>query len=501
MNRELSEQILALTEESHRRKSEDPLVTFKPHEKQKEFIDAVLTGEYRELWALWANRSGKTEAGAWIDSRLARFGWPDPKTIYSANGIEVKDKATSGWVVSRDFPNSRDVMQPKIFDNGFTPPGAMPPFIPEREISEWRKTDQILKLKNGSLVGFKSADSPKVKFEGAGKDYIHFDEEPPMGHYEEATIRVEAGRKLIVFATCTLLPPEGVVGGVSWVYQHKVKPWKKGTLPEGIAIFTAAIYDNPHIDREEIAFRESIFPVGSVANRIRLQGELLPGIGGSRAYPAFDAEIHARKTGELNNRFPLCWCWDFNVEPLITLIGQHINGVFYVYRELVMESGNIPDMCDVFYDHYQSWPNEILIYGDATGQNRTAQTGKTDYMLISNIMRNYRMHPKLKLQPVNPSISDRLCAMSRALKNEQKEVTLFIDPACEELITDMEDVLIDPQGGIKKSHNTKDPYYRRSHASDALGYWITYTAPIRMKQHYSRPDLIKTTIPSARYFH
>jgi phage terminase large subunit-like protein len=339
VSRELNEQLLALLDEQDRRREDDALLDFKPHEKQKKFIDDILEGKVREAWALFANRAGKTEMGAWIDAYLARFGWP---------GKEFAP--ISGWIVSLDYPNSRDVVQPKIFNNH---QALCPnPFIPDREIDEWRASDQILKLKNGSILGFKSADSPRVKFMGAGKDFIHFDEEPPRGHYEEATIRVEAGKKLVVFSTCTLLPPEGEKGGVSWVYNDKVRPWKKGILPEGIGIYTASIYDNPHLDRDEIKFRESIYPIGTPNRRIRLNGELIAGVGGSRAYSSFDGEVHVRKTGELNNRFPLCWCWDFNVEPLITLIGQRINGVFYVHKELIIESGNIPDMCDLFWCVY-----------------------------------------------------------------------------------------------------------------------------------------------------
>ena len=86
------------------------------------------------------------------------------------------------------------IIQPKYFDNGFVPGGAShQPFIPQREISEWRVSDQVLKLKIGSLIGFKSADSGASKFQGAEKDWIHFDEEPPKPVYEESVIRVGAG--------------------------------------------------------------------------------------------------------------------------------------------------------------------------------------------------------------------------------------------------------------------------------------------------------------------
>ena len=47
-------------------------------------------------------------------------------------------------------------------------------------------------------------------------------------------------------------------------------------------------------------------------------------------------------------------------------------------------------------------------------------------------------------------------------------------------IADLEQVLRDSRGGIKKSHDRKDPYYRRTHISDALGYWVVKDEPVRV---------------------
>ena len=95
MNRALNEQLVALMQEQLNRRQDDALLAFKPHKKQQVFIDDVLNGRVREAWALYANRAGKTEMGAFIDAYLCRFGWPDPSTIYHDNGIEVRDRAVS----------------------------------------------------------------------------------------------------------------------------------------------------------------------------------------------------------------------------------------------------------------------------------------------------------------------------------------------------------------------------------------------------------------------
>jgi hypothetical protein len=60
---------------------------------------------------------------------------------------------------------------------------------------------------------------------------------------------VGAGRGLRVFISATLLPPEGMTGGISWLYEELIRPWQSGTRPD-VAVFGASIYDNPHLGRD-----------------------------------------------------------------------------------------------------------------------------------------------------------------------------------------------------------------------------------------------------------
>lgn len=462
------------------RRVTDPLYLWEPHTKQREFIASVLGCECYENWALWANRVGKTDVGAFCGAKLARYGLPDGevKPAIGASGTVVWDRATSGWVCGVTSNFVRDVIAPKYFDNGFVPAGSSHrPFIPEREITEWRVTDKILKLKNGSILGFKAYADGRLTFQGAGKDWIHFDEEPPKDIFTEATIRIEAGRRLRVFGTCTLLPPEGQVGGVTWVYTERAKPFLD-RKPVHWKIFQASIYDNPHILSAELALLEAKYPPGSVERRIRLDGELLPGIAGSRAYGAFEYALHVAEVPPIEPRRPLCWCLDFNVEPMVSLVGQRVGRVFRVHRELILEQGSVMEMGRWFRQEYPSHRAELWVYGDATGQGRDAQTGKTDYQLLLNELRGYPVPVRLKIPTSNPRVPDRINAVNRALKDEYGEIGVEVDPSCEEFIADLEGVLRDPKGGIKKTFSKSDPYIRRTHTSDAFGYWVSREQPV-----------------------
>jgi phage terminase large subunit-like protein len=464
------------------RQTQDPLFNFDLFSPQTEFVKAVADGECTENYYIGANRSGKSDAGAYAGAQLARFGDQSDSVKWArgeASRVEVRDRATSGWVSALDFPTSRDTIQPKYFDNGFMPPGQThEPFIPKHEILDWRVADQILRLKNGSIIGFKSADSGRSKYQGAEKDWVHLDEEHPESIYDEILIRIGA-RKLRLFITCTLLPPEGQVGGITWIFNRIVKPWKAGTL-EGVQIFNASIYDNPHLPTQEIERLETRYPEGSIQRRIRLNGELIGGLSGARVYSTFDHQLNVRQQPEIQLRRPLAWVWDFNVEPMVSIVGQRDpTGLFRVFKELIIEEGNLAEMCELFRSYHNHHLAEVWVYGDASGRDRSHQTKFSSYQIILNEMRDYPAPIKLKVPEKNPSVVDRINAMNMAFRDDNKEVKMEVDPSCEELISDFEQVISDGKGGIKKTHNRKDPYFKRTHTSDALGYWIYREAPVR----------------------
>lgn len=420
-----------------------------------------------------------SDAGAFVGATLARYGEPNPQWQEQGGGLAVKDRATAGWVAGIDFPTLRDVLQPKYFDNGNVPPGATHgPFIPPREIQRWSPGENTLKLKNGSLIAFKSYDSGRTKFQGAERDWIHFDEEPPQGIYEECSIRIGAGR-LRILGTCTLLPPEGQLGGVSWMFADLIQPWQEGRLP-GINIFTASIYSNHHLNQDVIRQMEAKYPEGSAQRRIRLDGELLPGMAGARAFPGFDRRIHVAEQPPLNPYKPIAWCWDFNVEPFITTVGQRDGMMFRYYDEICLDEGSIPEMCQEFYERYPRHGAEILIYGDATGGARTAQTRASSYRLIFQHMQQYGLPLRMKVPEANPPVIERLDAANNALKGPEDQINVSVDPRCRELIADFEGVLLDNSGKIKKTSNRKDPYAKRTHAIDGATYWIAYEMPIQV---------------------
>lgn len=467
------------------RLKDDPLIQWQPHSKQIPLLES----KKREAWLVAANRAGKSDAGAALGAALLRFGDMNPRGAYSSAGrLVVYDKAVSIWVASPTLNMSRDIMQAKMFDNGYVPP-TQPhkPFIPWSEIEHWSEKNKILRLKNGSLCGYMAYEQGRERFQGTGKQLIILDEAPPKSIYTECVIRVEAGQETFIRGTLTLLPPEGMVGGISWIFSEKLSPWLRGKRPPDLDLFSASIYDNPHISRDTIRKLEELYPPGSLDRQIRLEGKWLPGMVGARAYMPFNREIHVnphlgRDSVEWHS--PLLFSFDANVEPLIANISQEIPhkfggaSIYRVIDEIYLATGTIDELGREFKRRYPCHGAEVVIYGDATARRRTAQTGRSDYELLVDAMSGLQYPISLCVPEVNPIIRNRINSVNFILRGHGGLVRCEVAPHCEQLIEDFEVVQRDKLQGIKKSKDKRDPYYYRTHASDGFGYMVHAREPV-----------------------
>ncbi len=485
--------------EAVRREGEDPLRAFVPTPKQQAFIDAVLGGPTYENLFFGANRSGKSTAGAAAGAHLFRFGIPARPAI-GASGIIVYDRATSGWVVGPDYTTLQAALIPKYFTTGAGVPGqAVPAFIPAREIAHWDPRGQVLRGTNGSLVRFKSNEQSQVKFSAQGVDWIQFDEAPDYLNYEESTMRVEAGQRLRIFMTCILLPEAGAAAGVApWLFERLVEPWMTGSLPR-VQIFTVAMRDNPHLDPDEVARMTALYRPGTLQHRIRILGELLPGMAGDRIYPAFDPALHVREVPPVRSYAPLLWTWDFNIRPLVSLVLQaQEDGQVHVLDELVLDEGSLPRMVEAFCERYPAHP-EVWIYGDANGGAQSHQTEKSSYTLIEEAMQRYPGRVAFRVPLANPAERDRVNALNMLLYDAEGWTRLHVAPHCHELRNDLLYVVADAYGKIKKIRDVRNPYSRRTHTSDALGYYAAREHPVRLRRFGRRYEVSSDALRGTVY--
>ena len=269
---EIIEKIIAIEKEQGKRAERDALARYnagsKKHRKQIAFHKCMR----RNRWVFGGNRSGKTECGAAEAVWLARGTHP-----YRKNRPDV-----FGWVVSVTSQVQRDVAQRKVLAY------LRPDWIADVVMLSGRKDnpkygviDQIV-VKNAfggtSVIGFKSCDQGREKFQGSSLDFVWFDEEPPEEIYRECLMRV-VDRRGDIFGTMTPLK------GLTFVYDEIFL--NRGNNPEVWYEFMEWA-DNPFLSKKEIALLETT--MNDTELQTRRYGKFAAREG--LVYPEFDERVH-----------------------------------------------------------------------------------------------------------------------------------------------------------------------------------------------------------------
>ena len=291
---EILARIAKLDEEIKKRRGDGALAGYnsgkKKHKKQLKFHRC----KKRNRWVFGGNRSGKTECGA-------------VECIWMLRGIHPyrKNRANVfGWAVSLSQQVQRDVAQAKILK-----------YLPESWIESATMLsgrrdslasgiiDQI-RIKNVfggiSVLGFKSCDQGREKFQGSSLDFVWFDEEPPRDIYEECLMRV-LDKKGEVFGTMTPLK------GRTFIYDEIYL--NRRCNPEVWSI-SMSWSDNPYLDKKETALLESC--LGGSTLDARKFGRFSD--GGGLVYPEFDESIHVIPPFDV----PKEWQDNISIDPGFT---------------------------------------------------------------------------------------------------------------------------------------------------------------------------------------
>ena len=238
------------------------------HKKQMAFHKC----RKRNRWVFGGNRSGKTECGA-------------VESLWILRGIHPyrnNRKNVFGWVVSLFQQVQRDVAQAKILS--YLPKSWIADvtmLAGRKDSPESGVIDQI-KIKNVyggvSVLGFKSCDQGREKFQGSSLDFVWFDEEPPKDIYDECMMRV-LDRCGDIFGTMTPLK------GKTFVYNEIFLNSRKN--PEIWHEFMTWA-DNPYLSKKECALLESALEPSALD--ARKYGKFSDGAG--LVYPEFDESVH-----------------------------------------------------------------------------------------------------------------------------------------------------------------------------------------------------------------
>ena len=271
--KEIVEKLCKIESELKRRREEDFLAKYNTGEKIHNKQLAFHKSEKRNRWVFGGNRSGKTECGA-------------VECVYMARGIHpyrANKKAVCGWVVSLSAQVQRDVAQKKILrylrrdwiEDIVMISGRKD--SPEHGIIDFIRVKSV--LGGSSVIGFKSCDQGREKFQGASLDFVWFDEEPPADIYFECRMRV-FDRRGDIFGTMT--PLKGLTFVYNEIYlnrHHDEEVWYE----------FMEWSDNPYLDEREIKMLETSMDESVLQSR--RYGKFAEAKAGL-VYPEFDESLH-----------------------------------------------------------------------------------------------------------------------------------------------------------------------------------------------------------------
>lgn len=176
---------------------------------------------------------------------------------------------------------------------------------------------------------------------------------------------------------------------------------------------------------------------------------------------------------------PIIVCCDFNVDPMKWALIQCLNGIDYVFDEIVKIDTDTESMVQELIKRYGLDP-EYHIYGDYSGTFRHTSSRTTDYSIIEN----YLPHAQLNLKS-NPLVVDRVNAVNWRLLNKEGKRRLFIDPRCEDTVYDFRNARF--KKGKREEEKSDEKYDGKNtklsliHITSAIGYYIEYKYGLKGK--------------------
>jgi phage terminase large subunit-like protein len=289
------DKLLAALEEQARAKRENKLKSFAPYPKQQEFF--TLGATIRERLLMAANRSGKSEAGAF--EMACHLTGQYPSWWIGRRW----DRPINAWTGGESSAAVRQIQQTKLIGpagvvdmqgSGFIPKNAIVKVSASHGIADAVDTVQVRHVSGGiSTLGFKSYEMGRAKWQGATLDVVWLDEEPEMPIYSEALTRVAAtgGHAYLTFTP--LLGITEVVG--RFIHERS----------EDRAVVSMSIEDAAHIPESE---RASII-AGYLPHEREARAKGIPMLGSGRVFLTPESEI-IEEPFEIPEYFPLLWSID-----------------------------------------------------------------------------------------------------------------------------------------------------------------------------------------------
>ena len=225
-------------------------------------------------------------------------------------------------------------------------------------------------------------------------------------------------------------------------------------------IITSTTYDNPTLPPQYVedlknSYSPKMFAQEVLAQRVSLNLQSV--------YDEFSRDKHVRPCKHLVQYHTQLYCFlDYNIHRYPGVYMFEDNGTIYAVGEEHLEFGGSRQMAMRIKAKYPQ--RNVIVIGDQTGNNKADVAA--DYS-------NYEIFAQegISTRPFhNPPVESRIINANSRLYHKN----LVIDPSCERLIRDLEQVSYDEKGRIDKKSNIE-----LTHMSDAFTYGVWYFQPLR----------------------
>ncbi|TDW20416.1 terminase family protein [Rhizobium azibense] len=328
------------------------------------------------------------------------------------------------------------------------------------------ETRMTIRLVNGSRIELKGADNPDT-LRGVGINFLVLDEAQDMKEETWKTVLrptlASTGGQVIFIGTpkaFNWLYDMYVMGQRGDTYKDEkgkivVNSWKSWQFPTIMS---------PFIPRSEIETARREMDPKSFRQEFEASFESMSG----RVYYPFDRRIHV---GEypFNPKLPIIVGQDFNIDPMSSVIMQvQPNGEIWVVDEAILPGSNTQETADELGRRYHRHMNNITVYPDPAGNNRTHARGESSLEILRDAG-----FTRIKFKRKHPAVDDRINSVNRLLMDAEGTIRLRFDRKAQKTIEAMEQTI------YKAGTRDVDKKAGVEHPADALGYFTDFEYPVR----------------------
>lgn len=347
----------------------------------------------------------------------------------------------------------------------------------EDEDYSWSSSLQKITFKNGSEILFRHFDEPN-KLKSLNLGFVEIEEMSEVP-YETFKVllsrmrqRIKPDWKNFTYRIFGHTNPEFNRG---WIYKTFVE-----SHPENYRLITAPTTENKFLPQgycEELKklYDEKYYNIFVLAQNGENSSNLVikdftdKNIREIKYQPELDLHITC----------------DFNVDPMCWIFAHKTDDKVFYFDEIAMENTTTAKACEEFLRRYPAHKGNVIVNGDASGDNRSCTSEYTNYVIIKKKLLEYGYDTEIRIKPFNPPIKNRIAAFNAKVKNANGDIGIFIDKKCEKLLYNIYNLKY-----IEGTSRIEIPSYQQikqtkelkflSHPMDAASYLVDYYWPIKL---------------------